>query len=65
MKFTLEIEMDESDGSLVAEYGIDSILVDYLDQVREKVYLGHADAGIVWDVNGNQVGKWRTTEGEK
>jgi hypothetical protein len=64
MKFRLEIEMDESDGSILADYGIDNILPEYLRQVADKCESGRADAGLVIDVNGNTIGKYQTTDGE-
>lgn len=61
MKFTLEIELSTFE---VEEWGIDSAIIEHLDYVRERVYLGNTKSGIVRDVNGNPIGEWKTTEVE-
>ncbi len=59
MKFTLEIALNDSE---VEDYGIDAVLPRYLAQVIGRVESGNADAGTVWDVNGNRIGKYLITD---
>jgi hypothetical protein len=60
MQFTLTINLDNAE---VADAGIDQVLPEYLRQVAERCETGHADAGTVWDGNGNRIGTYRTEDG--
>lgn len=59
MQFILTINLDNAE---VAEAGIDQVLPAYLAQVAQRCEDGHADAGIVWDGNGNNIGQYRTED---
>lgn len=59
MQFTLTIKLDNAE---VEEAGIDQALPEYLMQVARRCQDGHADAGTVWDGNGNPIGQYRTED---
>ena len=58
MQFKLTIKLD---GAEVADAGIDSIMPEYLAKIAEACRNGRADAGIVWDGNGANIGQWKIT----
>ena len=59
MKFTLEIDLPEHE---IDTFGIDYYLSGRLIDVTQKVRDGHADAGIVYDIVGNAIGRWITED---
>lgn len=60
MRFTLSIKLDNAE---VEDKGIDVALPGYLFNVAQRCASGQADTGIVFDINGNRIGRYRTTDG--
>lgn len=64
MKFTLEIKMDESEGSELAESGIDMVIPDMLRRVANR-FEAAAISGVIRDTCGNRIGSYQTTGDSK
>jgi len=53
MKFELKFNMDNADFENEPEYAVEAILVDVAGRVIDGL-----TAGMIFDVNGNDVGDW-------
>jgi hypothetical protein len=60
MKFMLEIT--EMDNAEFEEDGHNFTVARILVAAAKRIQDGHLDAGILYDINGNKVGRYITTD---